>query len=247
MSIVLSRLTIVGLIISKFAFGQVADCNNYLAELKLELQKQWPNNRTVNLVFHGHSVPSGYFKTPYINRLASYPFVTLEKVTKAYPKAVVNCITTSIGGENSKEGSLRFANDVGGHKPDVVFVDYALNDRNLIQGNPGASLAEAKHNWIKMIQEAMDNAYKLILLTPTPDTRVNILAPNNILEQHAQQIRFLADSFKVGLVDSYRMFRGLVENGADISSYMATVNHPNEKGHEVVSNEIMRWFADKKD
>mgnify|MGYP001788605208 CR=1 FL=1 len=62
------------------------------------MQKTWPNNRTINVVFHGHSVPSGYFATPLFNTLAAYPHLTLKSIKSSYPNAVVNMITTSIGG-----------------------------------------------------------------------------------------------------------------------------------------------------
>jgi hypothetical protein len=53
--------------------GQIADVDHYLDSLKVEFQKEWPQNRTINIVFHGHSVPAGYFKTPVVNTLAAYP------------------------------------------------------------------------------------------------------------------------------------------------------------------------------
>ena len=46
--------------------------DEYLAEIKAELIKEWQKNRTINLVFHGHSVPSGYFKTPDVKPFQSY-------------------------------------------------------------------------------------------------------------------------------------------------------------------------------
>ena len=49
--------------------AQIAEKETYLADFKKELSKQWPDNRTLNIVFHGHSVPSGYFKTPAVNTL----------------------------------------------------------------------------------------------------------------------------------------------------------------------------------
>jgi len=49
--------------------AQVADPKVYLSDVKQELEKTWPQNRTVNLVFHGHSVPAGYFLTPHVNTL----------------------------------------------------------------------------------------------------------------------------------------------------------------------------------
>lgn len=36
----------------------------YLHTVTAELSRQWPQNRTVNVVCHGHSVPAGYFRTP---------------------------------------------------------------------------------------------------------------------------------------------------------------------------------------
>ena len=49
--------------------NKIANPSNYLNDIKTELTKEWPKNRTINLVFHGHSVPAGYFKTPIVNTL----------------------------------------------------------------------------------------------------------------------------------------------------------------------------------
>jgi hypothetical protein len=46
------------------AFAQIADESEYLSDLRQELQEKHPKNRLINLVFRGHSVPSGYFSTP---------------------------------------------------------------------------------------------------------------------------------------------------------------------------------------
>lgn len=79
--------------------------NPYLDRIKKIMKTEWPKNRTINLVFHGHSVPSGYFKTPDVKTFDAYPLLTLKKVKDLYPYAVVNAITTSIGGDNSVAGA----------------------------------------------------------------------------------------------------------------------------------------------
>ncbi|MEL7483055.1 MAG: SGNH/GDSL hydrolase family protein, partial [Planctomycetota bacterium] len=43
-----------------------ADPATYLQDIVELLEAEWPNNRTVRVVFHGHSVPAGYFQTPEI-------------------------------------------------------------------------------------------------------------------------------------------------------------------------------------
>ncbi len=209
----------------------------YLDTIKIELQKKWPQNRTVNLVFHGHSVPSGYFVTPNVNTLDSYPYLTLRKVKQQYPFAVVNSITTSIGGEQSEQGAERFKDEVLAHRPDVLFVDYALNDRRI-------GLERAKTAWEQMIQEAIEYGTKIILLTPTPDLSEDTLSDDALLEQHSAQIRRLADTFKVGLVDSYALFKEIAKT-EDLEVYMAQSNHINEKGHEVVAQAITAFFESK--
>lgn len=207
----------------------------YLDSLKAELRKQWPYNRTINLVFHGHSVPSGYFRTPEVRTFDSYPYLVLRKLKSLYPNAVINVILTSIGGENSVQGAKRFREEVLPHRPDVVFIDYALNDR-------GPGLGNAKAAWEEMTTEAIENDIKVILLTPSPDQRVDITRPGNELEDFTKMIRALAEKHHVGLADSYGQFRQLALAGEDLKEFMAQVNHPNKKGHGLIAAEIMKYF-----
>ncbi len=215
--------------------GIAASPASYLNEVKEELKKEWPKNRTINLVFHGHSVPAGYFKTPVVNTLEAYPYQVLKQLKAEYPHAVVNIINTSIGGEDSKKGATRFETEVLVHRPDVLFIDYALNDRRI-------GLAEAEKSWREMIGKALQKSVKVILLTPSPDQRVNLEDSKNELEAHSLQIRRLAEEFGVGLVDSYAVFLEKHKAGEKISTYMSQVNHPNEKGHQLIANEIMKYL-----
>jgi acyl-CoA thioesterase I len=209
--------------------------SDYLKDIKAELKKEWPNNRAINLVFHGHSVPAGYFNTPNVKTFESYPYQVLKQLKELYPYAVINIINTSIGGENSVSGEKRFESDVLIHKPDVLFIDYALNDRSV-------GLDKSREAWEKMIGKALKKGIKVILLTPTPDQAENILDPKAVLEKYAQQIRDLSGKFGVGLVDSYETFRQVAVSGDTLSNYMAQSNHPNEKGHLLIANEIMKYF-----
>lgn len=212
-----------------------AQTSEYLKEVKEGLQKKWPNNRTINLVFHGHSVPTGYFRTPEVRTLDAYPYLVLQELKERYPYAVINVITTSIGGENSAQGEKRFKRDVLTHQPDVLFIDYALNDRKL-------GLAESRRHMEKMIKQALKKKVKVILLTPSADQTVNLLQPGNELELFATQLRELAAVYHIGLADSYTKFKHLLEEKKDLSAYMAQSNHPNRAGHELIAEEIMQYF-----
>jgi len=237
------------LIVSMFVFaaavlavvrGQepaVADKATYLADITDLLQVQWPANRTINIVCHGHSVPAGYFATPLVDTFNAYPHLLHQALKARYPYAVINVIVSSIGGEGSGTGAKRFAADVLTHKPDIVTIDYALNDR-------GGSLETVRANWTQMITAAKAQGCKVILLTPTGDQRSELLNPNDPLELHAQQIRGLAAEHGVALVDSYAAFQQYVRDGGALADIMSQVNHPNRQGHAIVVTKLMEWFPE---
>jgi len=217
------------------ADGQSAVPANYLAPVMARMQVPWPKNRTVNIVCHGHSVPSGYFKTPAVDSLHAYPNLLRVALAEKYTNAVINVIVTAIGGEASDRGAARFDSDVLTHRPDVVLIDYALNDRHI-------GLACARTNWISMIAKSQAYDVKVILLTPTPDQTAKLDDPNDPLNQHAAQIRLLAAEYHVGLVDSLAAFQTAVARGTALTNLMSQVNHPNSHGHELVAAEVVKWF-----
>ncbi|ACU06061.1 SGNH/GDSL hydrolase family protein [Pedobacter heparinus] len=224
-----------GFFVQHAAAQQIAAPDTYLSALKAELEKKWPENHTINLVFHGHSVPTGYFATPDVNTLDAYPHALLAKLKQKYPFAVINVITTSIGGENSEQGQKRLKNEVLVHRPDVLFIDYALNDR-------GIGLERSKIATERMIRAALSKGIKVILLTPSPDISTNILQEDNPLQQHTEQLITLAKKYHIGLSDSFGEFKALAKNGQNLKDYMAQSNHPNKKGHQIIADELFCYF-----
>mgnify|MGYP003647125295 CR=1 FL=1 len=238
MLFILKRNIVFVFIMFLMGFGckaqQIALPVSYLDTLKQELRVKWPKNRTINLVFHGHSVPTGYMADDVTDRLSSYPFFTLKFINDHYPYSVVNVITTSIAGEQAEQGAKRFKEEVLIYKPDVIFIDYALNDRSI-------GLERAKAAWEIMIQEALNYGTKVILLTPTPDLTEDINSDDSELAKHSQLIKALAKKYGVGLVDSYELFKALAKT-EPLRGFMAQNNHINQKGHQFVANAIFEYF-----
>ena len=165
----------------------------------------------------------------------SYPHLLHKSLATKYPHAVINVVVTAIGGENAEEGAKRFEDDVLSLNPDVVTIDYALNDR-------GLGLERAKAAWESMIAQAKAKGVKLILLTPTPDTGAKLDEPTDPLNQHSAQIRVLARKHGLAIADSMTAFRDEVKNGVKLDALMSQPNHPNAKGHALVARELARWF-----
>lgn len=214
-----------------------ADPRTYLASIVEALKTHWPDNKTVNVACHGHSVPAGYFATPMVDTFNAYPHLLHRGLKQRFPFSVVNVIVTAIGGEHSEAGAGRFDDDVLTHDPNVVTIDYGLNDRRLGMERAGVA-------WVRMIEKAISMDTKVILLTPTPDTTLRKDGPEEDgleLRAHATQIRELAEEYGVGLVDSLAAFDAYQGNG-DLSDLLSWGNHPNRAGHELVTKELLRWF-----
>ncbi len=228
------QILLILFLISGNCGAQIADNSQYLSKVKQELNAVWPKNRRINLVFHGHSVPSGYWDNHEVHTLQSYPNLLLKALKEKYPYAVINVIVTAIGGEGSVSGAARFEKDVLVHNPDVLFIDYAMNDRFAPLEKTGAALE-------KMIILAKSKNIPVILMTPSPDQRIDISDPANPLDPYVVQIRELAKKHQTGLADPYVKFQKIIREGK-LKSFMASVNHPNEAGHMVIVDAIKPFF-----
>ncbi|MCM2372605.1 GDSL-type esterase/lipase family protein [Aporhodopirellula aestuarii] len=221
------------------SFNQDADeetqPSDPFASLKKEMQIHWPKNRLIRFVFHGHSVPAGYGRAGEVSRYDSYPMQFHRKLCETYNYATIDLAITAIGGENAVRGNARFESDVLSLRPDVVFIDYSLNDR-------AVGLKATETAWRSMIEKCQAAGVPVVLLTPTPDSHENILDETTILAQHAEQVRKLAREYDLTLVDSYAAFRKLVDDGENIDDYLSQPNHPNKAGNRVVAELIGPWF-----
>ncbi len=208
----------------------------YLDPLLDQMGRHWPHNRTVNIVCHGHSVPAGYFATPLVDPFNAYPHLLHRLVKERFPYAVVNVIVTAIGGENSVQGAERFERDVLSCNPDLITIDYSLNDRRI-------GLNAAREAWTSMIRAALEREKKVILCTPTWDNSFYEQDERwHSLIEHASQVRELADMHHVGLADSFAAWGRQIGQPSDLAQFLSHVNHPTAAGHRLVANEIGRYF-----
>jgi lysophospholipase L1-like esterase len=213
-----------------------ADSLHYLDEILEALAKKWPENRTVNIVCHGHSVPAGYFATPLVNTFRAYPMLLHRLIKERFPFAVLNVIVTAIGGETSPAGAERFDAEALCHRPSLVTIDYGLNDRR-------AGLEAAEKAWRRMIESALASGSRVILLTPSWDnTYFTGDEKWKLLEAHAAQIRRLAGDYGVGLADVFERFRGTVRQREDLVGLLSHGNHPSSRGHRLIAETLGEFF-----
>ena len=89
----------------------------------------------------------------------------------------------------------------------------------------------------------MDEDVKVLLLTPTPDIHHDPDDKAEDLNHHADQICSLAEKYNVGLADSLAAFDTELKQGVIVPELLSNgYNHPNQKGHEIVVQQVLKWF-----
>lgn len=217
----------------------IPDRKSYLSGVLDMLAKTWPDNRTVNIVCHGHSVPAGYRAVPLVDPFHAYPHYLHRLIKERYPFGAMNMIVTAVGGEHAAAGAERFTGDVLCHKPDVLLLDYALNDRYI-------ALDASEAAWRRMIEGGLEAGCKILLATPSWDR--SFFRQDNMwrsLLDHDGQVRRLAEEYGVGLMDFFGTFAGYVEQGGDAEDLLCAEDHPSRKGHRLLAQEAARWFPSR--
>jgi acyl-CoA thioesterase-1 len=197
-----------------------------------KLRKPWPKNQSVRIVFHGHSVPAGYHKTPEVRTFESYPHFVHRELSRSYPLAVIQCVVTAIGGEDSQLGAARFEQDVLSLKPDLIFIDYGLNDRRLEE-----ELVE--QSWTSMIRAAQALGIPVVLITPTGAEDVRRADPVDKLVRRTEIIRALGRKHRVPVADVFGAWSAALAAGTQEKSLLSQINHPNEAGHRLAADAIV--------
>ncbi|CAM2010402.1 SGNH-hydro domain-containing protein [Acanthopleuribacter pedis] len=195
-----------------------------------------PNQKKITLVCHGHSVPAGYFDVPRVDTLGAYPHQLQHLLKEHYPFADVHVVVSAVSGENALRGAKRFDRDALAHRPDVVILDYSLNDRLF-------PLGEVRAAWVSMIKAAQRQGARVILMTPSADLESNPFDETDLLQQHARQVRALAAEFGTGLVDSDAIFKQRLQRFGHLDDWMSTSNHPNRAGHAAIAAALFTWFV----
>ena len=70
----------------------LADKCSYLYNETRDLEKEWPDNKSLDIVCHGHSIPCGYMAGNITMPFAAYPHILHQKLAERFPHSVINII-----------------------------------------------------------------------------------------------------------------------------------------------------------
>lgn len=197
-------------------------------------------------------------------------YATLLANELSFESGDVKVVNSGIGGNTTKNARDRFEKDVLAHQPDVVVMQFGINDsavdvwKKPPATGPRVALEDYRRNLGEMVRALKQRGTRVVLMTPNPITWTDPLrklynsAPyvlddpdgmNVLLRGYAEAVRKLAHEEDVGLVDIYAAFKTADQMPKHKPGWLSKDGmHPDDPGHRLVAKLLLEHLvaADKR-
>mgnify|MGYP004480061257 FL=1 len=186
------------------------------------LMKRAANGESLVIGFLGGSITQGSLSsTPE----TCYAYLVYEWWKKSFPNAEFSFVNGGIGGTTSHYGGARAWKDVLCYRPDIVTVDFSVND-------------DAN----EFFEETYEGTLRRLLMAPSAPA---VVVLNNVFYdtgKNAQDYHNrIADHYGIPHVSIKDTVYPDVESGKIVRADITPDNlHPNDKGHRLVADEICK-------
>ena len=180
----------------------------------------------VNIVYLGGSITYG---TGASNLKSNYAYLSFEKFIEKYApdSENVHYYNEGIPGTPSTLGVIRSEKDVLSKNPDIVFIEFAVND---------STDSDAKMMYESLVKRILDydSAPAVILIC-------NRLENGYTAQDHMKAI---GDFYDLGIISVADGITPLIDAGEMTfkGDYAADEAHPNDTGHAMIADMIAHYF-----
>ena len=186
------------------------------------LMKRAANGESLVIGFLGGSITQGSLSSTPKN---CYAYLVYEWWKKSFPNAAFSFVNGGIGGTTSHYGGARAWKDLLCYRPDIVTVDFSVND-------------DAN----EFFEETYEGTIRRLLAAPSAPA---VVVLNNVFYdtgKNAQDYHNrIADHYGIPHVSIKDTVYPDVESGKIVRADITPDNlHPNDKGHRLVADEICK-------
>lgn len=186
------------------------------------LMKRAANGESLVIGFLGGSITQGSLSsTP----KTCYAYLVYEWWKKSFPNAAFSFVNGGIGGTTSHYGGARAWKDVLCYRPDIVTVDFSVND-------------DAN----EFFEETYEGTLRRLLAAPSAPA---VVVLNNVFYDTGKNAQYyhnrIADHYGIPHVSIKDTVYPDVESGKIVRADITPDNlHPNDKGYRLVAYEICK-------
>jgi acyl-CoA thioesterase-1 len=197
-----------------------------MKNLKKSIQK-FTSGEPIKIIALGDSLTQGWMvRKGYLDFLA-------EMLEKKYPACDVTIINRGIPGDTAEGGLFRLREDVLDGDPDLVFIQFALNDA-FMGVDPGRF-----RNTIKLIVERIkaDTEAEILLITSVP---IMYEASDAMAERFYAILADIAEEEDVSIAMVHSYWKKKVSEGIDFRGLVqGDMVHPNVEGYRLMAEAII--------
>ncbi|MBN2035451.1 MAG: SGNH/GDSL hydrolase family protein [Chitinispirillaceae bacterium] len=207
----------------------VTDTAAYFANLRFRLSV----DKKINVAYFGGSITQGGNASD--RSKTSYRALTTIWLKNNCPQASIVEIDASWGGTGSDLGSFRCTRDVTSKNPDLVFVEFAVNDWK----KSSADIQPYMDGIVRNILRNYPNCVIQFLYTVHNNTIAAYdqgTFPPAVLAQQA-----VADHYHIGSINiGKKMWEEIKAGHGTLETLTTDGTHPNDAGHKIYADEIAR-------
>lgn len=204
--------------------GGTAEAEPVIFEVSDELKNFAPfaEKDTLNVVYLGGSITEGAGASSKENCWAS---LVTEFFKQAYPDKTIHGINAGVGGTGSDYGLLRLDTDVIAKDPDLVFVEFAVNDTGYDK---------------RAVQRQMEGIVRQLQKMEEPPIIVFLYTTTNQFISYAEIHQEVADFYGIPSINLKAYLRDEVSSGnIKTTDFLTDGVHPNDAGYRLYADFIV--------
>lgn len=191
--------------------------------LKEKINKAEAGEDTV-IGFLGGSITQGSLSS---HIQFSYSYLVYDWWRNRFPKSNTHYINAGIGGTSSFYGTARVQKDLLVYNPDVVFVDFSVNDE--------------EDNFFKETFEGVIRQIYYSKIKPA------VIVLNNVFYNSGKNAEFyhneVAAYYEIPCVSmKHSLYQNILQGKYRIEEITPDYLHPNDKGHQLIAEELTQFL-----
>jgi lysophospholipase L1-like esterase len=156
-----------------------------------------------------------------------FPARYADDLRRRFPKASITLENTATGGDTTREGLVRLADNVLSRHPDLVLIAFGMNDHNI----GSVPVAEFKANLELMIERIRAaTGAEIILLSCFPPNPLWHYGSHH-MEDYAEATKQAAAESRAAYADVFGVWQRVLQRKDPPSLLGNNINHPNDFGH----------------
>lgn len=215
--------------------------------------------RPLRVVAFGDSVTAGFTRAGTVEPDIVFHRQVKLALERLHAGLTVEMVNAGLAMDTATDALTRLAKDVIAHRPELVLVEFGLNDAiglgSAAGGEPGLEAFERDLTTIvESVHEQTEAA--VLLLTPNftvmhdnpridADERAFLprllpLQSGGVMAAYARAVRSVAANCGVAVADVYAAWEALAASGRDTDELLANgLNHPTAEGHALAARLIL--------